>query len=142
MKKSWYIFFFQLPFLPERRHRAKRLRVHPADVPRGRRPREDIERYVDALRVPGVVRSALAYYRASVRRLVTGRVAEDAHINKPVLVVWGDKDSVLGQRDGRAARSVSSRTRASSHPGSMHWVQNDAADEVNELLVEFVTQPA
>src|SRR5690606_20060189 len=67
LKKSWYIFFFQLPLVSESAIRwhdfAGIRRVFRADGI----PDELIEQHVDALRAPGALTAALSYYRASIR---------------------------------------------------------------------------
>ncbi|MBN9166279.1 MAG: alpha/beta fold hydrolase [Myxococcales bacterium] len=142
LMKSWYMFFFQLPFVPERL-------IATGDFSMIRRtfradgvPAEDIERYVAALRVPGAVRSALAYYRASIRRVLTGRVPRMHTIDKPVLIVWGDKDRFLGSEMAEPPKRFVPHARVVHIPEASHWVQNDAPAKVNELLLEFVAQPA
>src|SRR5207302_11243669 len=70
LRRSWYILFFQLPWLPERSLRAdhyamlerqlRRLPVRP-----GAFIYADSPRYKDALDRPGALTAALNYYRAA-----------------------------------------------------------------------------
>lgn len=140
MKKSWYMFFFQLPRIPE--HFL--LKDDAAFVRRGFRgdgvPAEEVEPYVDAIRVPGAAESAINYYRAAIRRVFRGSVPEMKKIERPVLVVWGDRDRYLGKELAEPPASLVPNARVVHVPGASHWVQNDAADRVNELLLGFVQE--
>jgi epoxide hydrolase 4 len=69
LRKSWYMFFFQLPWLPEASLRAHRfaplrrvLRTEP--VRSGAFSPADIEQYVAAAAQPGALTATINYYRA------------------------------------------------------------------------------
>ena len=142
MLKSWYIFFFQLPRLPEllnsRNDFAFMRRMFKAEG----FDRETIEQYVDAARVPKALTSAINYYRASIRRAATGRLPAMHAIQQKVLVIWGDKDKFLGKEMADPPKELVPNARVVHLPNASHWVQNDAADEVNRLLLEFVREDA
>lgn len=137
--KSWYMFFFQLPAIPERltarNDYAFVRRTFAADG----LPPEDIEHYVDAARVPGALTSAMNYYRAAIRRVVTGRVPKTIRIDVPVLVIWGDEDRFLGKELAEPPRRWVPSARVVHIPGASHWVQSVASARVNELLLDFAT---
>jgi pimeloyl-ACP methyl ester carboxylesterase len=142
LKKSWYMFFFQLPRIPERviakndyafvRHTFRSDGVD----------RETIEHFVDAIRVPGAVTGAINYYRAAMRRILTGRVPESKPIESPVLVGWGDADRYLGREMAEPPKRFVPNARVVHIPNATHWVQYDAAEEVNRLLVDFMREDA
>lgn len=137
MLKSWYIFFFQLPKLPElviaRNDYAFIRHAFGADGV----PQEEIERYVAALRKPGVVRSGVNYYRAVIRRLVKGNIPKPVVIDRPVLVLWGDRDRALGKELAEPPIRFVPIQRVVHFPDASHWVQLDAKDQVNEHLLAF-----
>jgi 2-hydroxy-6-oxonona-2,4-dienedioate hydrolase len=59
----------------------------------------------------------------------------------PVQIIWGEKDalcypSILPRVD--EVRAAMPGIRIDAIPGAGHWVQYDAADEVNRLLLEFL----
>jgi pimeloyl-ACP methyl ester carboxylesterase len=142
MRRSWYIFLFQLPFIPERLIARNDFAIVRRMFRADGVPAADIERYVEALRMPGAVHAALAYYRASIRRVVTRRVPKMRTVDQPVLVVWGDRDRALGKDLAEPPRRFVPHARVVHIPNATHWVQNDAPEKVNELLVEFVTKPS
>lgn len=74
--RSWYIFFFQLPWLPELAIRAFDYRVLERVLRRDPvRPDAftdaDVARYKEALSRPGALRGALSWYRANFRALAS-----------------------------------------------------------------------
>lgn len=136
LKKSWYMFFFQLPKIPE-------LAIAKDDYAMVRKtfaidgvPADEIERYVEALRIPGVVRSAVNYYRASIRRVASGRTPKMKVIEQPVLVIWGDRDRHLGKEMAEPPPRFVPHARTVHLPDASHWVQRDEPARVNELLLE------
>ena len=143
--KSWYAAFFLLPYLPELalsaadygaiRHMFARM---PARS--GAFSAEDIDAYVAAMKVPGALTAALNYYRANALTRMP-RTAGAHRIEAETLVIWGEKDPALGigLLDG-LDRKVA-RLRVHRIPDAGHWVQNEAPEEVNRVLTEFLAGP-
>jgi len=140
MKKSWYVFFFQLPFLPERLVRRNDFALIRRTFRADGFPDDQIDRYVEALRVPGALTAAIAYYRASFRRLLTRRVPKPGAIQRPVLVIWGDRDRALGKEMAAPPARFVPNAKVVHIPEATHWVQNDVPEKVNELLVQFIRE--
>jgi pimeloyl-ACP methyl ester carboxylesterase len=143
MARSWYIFFFQLPWLPEQLLRAGRWRALRSMFERDARPGAftpaDIERYVEAWSRPGAMTAMINYYRATFRRPPGGPTGRGMPpVKAPTLVIWGERDHVLGPElaDPRRA-DVPNLERVVRLPDASHWVQLDEPDRVNELLIEF-----
>jgi len=59
-------------------------------------------------------------------------------IDKPVQVVWGEKDRYLGRELAEPPREWVPDVRFAAVPGASHWVQADAPETVNRLLIEFL----
>ncbi len=100
LRRSWYILFFQIPWLPElllrwrgRKALARLLGTDP--VRPGAFSAEDIARYQEAFDQPGVHSAAVNYYRASVRRLLQRPPLHFGRIDRPTLVIWGERDRFL-----------------------------------------------
>jgi pimeloyl-ACP methyl ester carboxylesterase len=138
LRKSWYIFVFQLPRVPERRLSAggfrELRRAIELDAPPGSLDPGDLERYVEAWRRPGALTAMVNYYRAA-RKAVGGRLPP---INAPTLVIWGERDRYLGaelaephRRDVPGLREVVRLANAS------HWVMRDEPERISTLLAEF-----
>jgi pimeloyl-ACP methyl ester carboxylesterase len=140
LRKSWYMFFFQLPVIPERLLSAKDFaaakRALRAESPDAFTD-ADIERYVEAWSQPGALTTMINYYRAALRRSPRSALARLRPIDVPVLVIWGQRDSVLGSELAEPESKWVSDVRVERIPQATHWVQHDAPERVNELLTGF-----
>jgi pimeloyl-ACP methyl ester carboxylesterase len=59
-------------------------------------------------------------------------------IRVPTLMMWGMKDFALSHRLARPSMDYCDEGRLLFFPDATHWVQRDAADEVNHYLVDFL----
>jgi epoxide hydrolase 4 len=138
LKKSWYMFFFQLPFgIPERFFSKNDYAALRMTFKIDNFSADEIEHYVDAMRVPGALTSAMSYYRAAIRRVVTNRLPKMRPIEQPVLVLWGDRDRHLGSEMAEPPKRLVPNATVKHFPKATHWIQNDAPDEVNRELLAF-----
>jgi epoxide hydrolase 4 len=144
LRKSWYIFFFQIPWLPEALIRVGRfallrqtLRAGP--LRRGAISADDIERYVEAAAQPGAITAAVNYYRAALRRSPS-RDQVVTIIEAPVLVIWGEMDRYLGLELAEPDRQLVPNVRVERVPNASHWVQLDQPERVNTLMFDFLTE--
>jgi epoxide hydrolase 4 len=142
LKKSWYMFFFQLPRIPERAIAKDDFAYLRRSFGADGFTEEEIQPYVDAMKTPGALTAALNYYRAAIRRVLTGRTPKTAVIECPVLVIWGDKDRFLGKEMAEPPARFVPKSRVVHLPEASHWVQNAAPAEVNELLLKFARHEA
>ena len=141
LKRSWYIFAFQLPVMPEMglaRNDFASLRAvfRTASVRPGAFTDEDIERHVDALRPPGALTAAINYYRA-VFRNVGPKTLGPRRIEHPVLVLWGDQDRFLGTELAEPGSEWTPNSRVRHVPDAGHWIQHDVPELANDELVRF-----
>jgi epoxide hydrolase 4 len=143
LRKSWYMFFFQLPRLPEALLRAndfatlRRLfRTDP--VRRGAFSEADIERYVEAARQPGALTAGINYYRALFRQGFGRARASIRPIEAPVLVIWGEQDRYLGAELAEPDLALVPHARVERLPDASHWVHVDRPERVNALLLDFL----
>lgn len=147
--RSWYMFFFQLPGLPEWWARAndfaavKRMYRETSFRP-GAFSDTDIAAYKEALSQPGALTSSLNYYRANVfRSLFGGKKNESQHrdqkIRVPTLFIYGELDMAVAPETVRGLeRFVAAPYSEVRIPDSGHWVQNEAIAEVNAALLKFL----
>jgi pimeloyl-ACP methyl ester carboxylesterase len=145
LRRSWYILFFQLPWLPERVVGARdfaALRdvftthtVHPGAFSTG-----DIERYVEAFRQPGALTASINYYRAMLRRSPLARLRQLRPLPMPVRMIWGAQDRHIELRLATPPPSYVPLCDVQIVEDASHWVQVDAPDRVNELLLEFLAR--
>lgn len=143
-QRSWYMFFFQLPGLPELwltkdggRNLSELFRRGSPGQERA--PREIVEAEAKALLEQGGLHGPLAYYRTAFRRnfraLISGRAERPRRIERPVTLIWGEQDSCLGLElidgtEGFAPHLVVHRV-----PNAGHFVHQEEPARVNELLL-------
>ena len=98
-------------------------------------PAVDADRYLAALRSPGALTAALAYYRAMSREDLEGL----GPITAPTLHVWSDEDVALGAAATYATSAhVAGPYRLEVLHGVSHWVPEQAADRLVPLLLEHL----
>jgi pimeloyl-ACP methyl ester carboxylesterase len=142
MLRSWYILFFLLPMLPELALSAWGFRLvremfRRSPARRGTFTDQDIDQYIEGLSRPGALTAALNYYRANLR-LEALRLTRSARIDADTLVIWGELDPALGIELLDGLDRFVPRLRVHRIPGASHWVQNEAAEEVNRELTQFL----
>jgi pimeloyl-ACP methyl ester carboxylesterase len=140
LRRSWYFFFFAPPALPERVVRARRFRFLRRFLRDARPPYtpEEMDRYVEAWSQPGAVTAMLNYYRCSVRTPPKKAKAAIRTVSAPTLAIWGQADRYLTQRVREPDRDdVPNLDRVEQIPDASHWVHHDAAERVNQLLIDF-----
>lgn len=96
-------------------------------------PEEGAVRYLATLSEPGAVEAAIDWYRASataMRREGLGAVS------MPTMYVWGSNDSSVGRMAAEGtAQYGGPRYRFVEIDGAGHFLTDDSAQRVNELLV-------
>jgi epoxide hydrolase 4 len=142
LKKSWYIFFFQLPWLPERgltRDDAAGIKQAFAGmaVDKARFPAEVTQVYADAAQRPGAITAMLNYYRALLRDFDFADVG-DGKVDVPTLMVWGEEDSALGIETTHGTDAYVADFELQTLPGVSHWVQQEAPERVNAILGDWL----
>ncbi len=147
LMRSWYMFFFQLPWLPERVFRARSygaieraLRgkaVHPE-----RFTDEDLEIFRQNAREPGALTAMLNYYRALPLSLLRMSRRGVASIHVPSLLIWGERDDALGRELTYGTEQYVDNLSVRYIPDASHWVQQDAPEAVNAMLEEWLSAPS
>jgi pimeloyl-ACP methyl ester carboxylesterase len=138
-RHSWYIFFFQLPFFPERAVRADDFALVRSAFAGDGIPAEEVEHCVAALRPPGAVEAAIDYYRAEVRAAVFGGAPRAVVIPGPVMVLWGMKDRFLIPSLSQPPAKWVPNVEVVRFPESSHWAPIDAAAGIAQNLERFFT---
>ena len=143
LRRSWYMFAFQLPVMPEAglaRNDFASLRqvFRRASVRPGAFTPDDIERHIDALRPPGALTAAINYHRAAFRDLGP-HATPPRRVNAPVLVLWGEQDRFLGPELAEAGSEWVPNARVRRVPEAGHWIQHDVPELVNDELVRFLS---
>jgi epoxide hydrolase 4 len=143
LKRSWYMGFFQLPWLPERMMRKKVDRLIAASSVKPEVfTAEDRAGFLAAMRKPGAATGGLNYYRAAFRGYSAAKRVfdESRKIAAPTLLIWGDLDHALGKELTEGMEPLFSGGLEIRHvPDASHWVAEEKPELVNELILGFST---
>jgi pimeloyl-ACP methyl ester carboxylesterase len=166
MARSWYMLFFQIPWLPETLLGLN----HAWAIGNGLRKtvvrqdtftEEDIRYFRDAASRPGALGSAINYYRAAfrtpeaaaglppgLRRFFYGdrplpaarsRLEDWPTISAPTLLIWGEADVALGKELTLGMEPLFAGPFAVKYvPFSGHFVHEEQPEVVNRHLLDFL----
>ncbi len=139
-RRSWYILFFQIPWLPEwalGRDGARAIgeAFRGMAVDKSRFPPEVLEVYRRNALQPGALTAMLNYYRAIFRTGERpGYARAPGKLDVPTLMIWGEQDTALGKELTYGTENLVSDFTVHYLPGVSHWVQQEAPEKVNEIL--------
>lgn len=129
--KGWYVLMFQLRGLPEWVARAGNwwfLRRFAAQD-------EEIAHWIANHSRPGRLTAAINYYRANFSLLLR---PDRTPVRVPVMGIYSTGDRFLAEAQLRdSAAFVDAPFRFERIAGAGHWLQIEAPDEVNRLLLDF-----
>ena len=142
LKKSWYIYFFQIPWLPEfllGRKGAKRIGDLIAQTscnPGNFGPAERAV-YSAAAARPGALTAMVNYYRAVIRHSNAVDL-KDGRVDTSTLVIWGEQDVALDVRGTEGTQEWVPDFTLHRLPDASHWVQQDDPEGVNAILKDWL----
>jgi len=165
--KSWYMFFFQIPWLPETLIGWNNAwlvgnAIRNSAIQKSAITETDIRILREAASRPGALRSAINYYRAAfrsdeaaaglpepLRRFLYGdrtfapprrRLEDWPVITAPTMVIWGEQDVALRKELSYGMDPLfATPPRIEYIADAGHWVQQEKPDEVNRLLLDFLS---
>ena len=161
--RSWYIYFFQIPALPELllrlgNYAAMRAMLRASALSASAAPsasapsasarpgvfsKEEFRRYVAAWSQPGALTGMINWYRAAARAaLQQGRPPSipDARlrVGMPTLILWGEKDVALIPELAQWSLEWCDQGQLVRFPGASHWIQHEKAAQVTQHLLGFL----
>ena len=95
-------------------------------------------RYVGQWSQPGALDGMLNWYRVAMNDLMAARDL-GAKIEVPTLICWGEKDVAIENSCLDGTDQYVRDLRIVRFPNASHWVQQDAPDEVNAAIRNFLT---
>lgn len=141
LRRSWYMFFFQLPWLPEwwlRRDDWRNLkRLFRGSSRRGTFADDELARYAADCARSGAMRSMIHWYRAALLRPAPRPASWRVRV--PTRIVWGARDVALG-RDMVAPSAALCQPQADVAwiEEAGHWVQHEEPERVNALILDHL----
>lgn len=136
--RSWYIFFFQIPWLPEALFSAFDFRMGRRALAGSSRPGtftgEDLAQYRAAWSQPGALTAMINWYRAAMRYRIP---FADRTVRVPTRILWGERDKFLMFEMARDSLRYCTKGELISFPDASHWLQHEESAKVSQLLAEF-----
>lgn len=138
LRRSWYMFFFQLPYLPEKavfkpEGMASQIRRAIKDKAIAD---ELLPAYHAAWSQPASQTGMISWYRA----MFLSRPPRNTRLPMPVLVIWGKKDPFLKYEMAYESLAYCDEGRLEMIESAGHFVQHDALDEVSQILEDFLAE--
>jgi pimeloyl-ACP methyl ester carboxylesterase len=142
LRRSWYVFFFQLPWLPEfilrKRDWALLVRVLRNTSPPGIFSDLDLEQYKESWARKGALTAMLNWYRAALLR--SSKLAfnsEASRVKVPALLILGKNDQFVSETMARESLQSCDDGYLEMLETATHWVQHEESAQVNTLLSQF-----
>jgi len=141
--KSWYIFFFQLPALPEwllqlNDYEAIASGFLNSAVEKSAFTDADLEAYKDAFAKRGALTSGINYYRNIFPGIFEKKTWEKLQV--PTLTIWGENDDFLGKELTYHTEDYVEDFQIWYIPNCGHWVQQEKPDLVNQYMRGFLSR--
>jgi epoxide hydrolase 4 len=135
--RSWYVFFMQLPWLPEFLFEAGNFRAMTETLVKTSRPgtfsEEDFCAYREAWGQPGAPSGMINWYRA----LRASAPAGNPRLEIPVRILWGARDRFLAAELAELSLRYCKRGELTVFPDATHWLQHEEQAAVSKALEEF-----
>jgi pimeloyl-ACP methyl ester carboxylesterase len=144
LRKSWYMFAFQLPKLPEwflTRRDAKAVGdvFYGMAIDKTRFPDDVLRHYRRNAQVPGAATAMVNYYRAMRRARRRFVAPESRTVAVPTLIIWGEEDAALEKSLVPGTERYVPDLTVRYLPRVSHWVQQEAPETVNAMLEAWLT---
>jgi pimeloyl-ACP methyl ester carboxylesterase len=144
LRKSWYMFFFQIPRLPEwllgRNNAQGASELLRRSGKSGTFTSEELAYYRQAWGQPGALTGMINWYRSAIRSGFGGsseKPAASRRIIVPTLLLWGKQDIALGSEMAQPSIDMCQDGQLVFFDKATHWVQHDESSEVTKRLLEF-----
>nr|XP_053634009.1 epoxide hydrolase 4-like [Cherax quadricarinatus] len=141
LRMSWYICFFQTPWIPELMLRSHDLQSLEKMF-RGTKknvlafPDDVIEAFKYYYSQKGAFTPPINYYRNIV--IGDSRKLPVSKIRVPTLVIWGTDDLALSKPLAKLSSQECESGELKFVEGASHWVQQDSPDIVNTLIQQYL----
>jgi pimeloyl-ACP methyl ester carboxylesterase len=146
LRKSWYMFFFQIPWLPEwglgRNNAQGAVELLRRSSNPGTFSDQDLTHYREAWAQPGALTAMINWYRSALRSGFGDgfKVSQELpRITVPTLMLWGKQDVALGHEMAQPSIDLCEDGVLVFFDDATHWVQHDMVNEVSNQLLKFLT---
>ncbi len=139
--RSWYVFFFQLPVIPELYLQAQDYQFienafKGMAINKSVFSEEVIDAYKNAAAKPGALTAMINYYRNIFSQFSNHNWSV---LEVPTLMIWGEEDTALGKELTYGTEAYVDDFQIKYIPNCSHWVQQEQPELVNRYMREFLT---
>lgn len=136
--RSWYMFAFQLPLLPELAGPARDAERFARQLVSSGLSEDKARAYADRLAEPGAFAAAVNWYRGAI--LPSG-IRRASRVQVPTLSVWSSGDRFVSRAAAEGTeRYVDAPYRFEVIEGADHWLPDNHAEQIVELLLPHLRQ--
>lgn len=137
-RRSWYMFFFQLPVLPQIMLKRKRYKLLLGSIlssaNKNTFDKEDIKEYREAWSNNRAVSCMLNWYRAAFRRKSP---IKNIHVHCPTLILWGENDKFLKLEMAEKSLKYCDDGSIDVIKDATHWALHEKPKIINPKIIEF-----
>ncbi|RCJ17900.1 epoxide hydrolase [Nostoc sp. ATCC 43529] len=143
--RSYYMFIFQLPWIPELILQSSDYQVIETAFKgtafnKNAFTEADINVYKDAAAKRGALTAMLNYYRNIFQQRILN--ANQGILKVPTLMIWGENDTALGKELTYGTTAYVRDFQIKYIPNCGHWVQQEQPELVNQYMAEFLKTEA
>ncbi|MBF2016893.1 MAG: alpha/beta hydrolase [Rivularia sp. T60_A2020_040] len=140
--RSWYMFFFQLPLIPELFLQAQDYQFienafKGMAINKSAFSKQDIDAYKDAAAKRGALTSMINYYRNLFNSATFNR--NWSILEVPTLMIWGEEDTALGKELTYGTEAYVKDFQIKYIPNCSHWIQQEQPQLVNQYIRDFLS---
>ena len=143
MKKSWYIFYFQIPGAVEHLASSQNyewvIQLITTSANPGAFTAQELEEYRKAFSQPGAFSAMVNWYRAMIQTKQEPLKSFD--VTMPMILMWGEDDVAMLTQLADESMPFCKQGRLIKMPGVSHWIQHEQAGKVNALIEELIITP-
>ncbi|KAH9393308.1 Epoxide hydrolase 4 [Tyrophagus putrescentiae] len=144
-RSSWYMFFFNLPLLPELFMRNRDFKVLESMFGKHNKGAGEMDVYKYYFAKPYGVEGPLNYYRAMLRGYglrkdggQENKKGTSSLVEPKTLILWGEDDDALISELATDSATFCKDAEVKYLPDCSHWIQVHKPKEVNEAMKEFL----
>ncbi len=139
--RSWYIFLFQLPWLPEfllqsDNYQAIAKTISGTAFNKTAFTPDDIDAYKKSAAKSGALTAMLNYYRNVFSSFLFQK--NWGILEVPTLMIWGEDDTALGKELTYDTAAYVKNLKIKYIPGCGHWVQQEQPELVNQYIRDYL----
>jgi len=138
-KKSWYILWFQIPYLPELLlSRGPKKMLARAGTPGRTFANDSVQLYSQAWSEKGVATGMLNWYRALWKLSWKNEPFQLRRVKPQTKIIWGKRDLALDHEMVPLSMSLCEDASVVYFEDGSHFIQHDEPEAVAQIMLDFL----